>query len=194
MFTFGISTFPGVEEEVEGKGRSRQDERHNVQNEARCDPADATALAAGTRDAPDVSISGTLCSPLTFTLSPAIAPATGVTHSAHARLRGAAKSADGNRDRCCSMFCPKFRELELQFELQFCAHISLYFETVSIFEFEHFSTEHIVRGKGKEGRKETHPGFFILSHLIHARHFLPLPFFAAAGAGAAGAPVFCGIT
>ena len=70
----------------EGKGRSRQDERHNVQNEARCDPAEARSPRGDARDAPEVSISGTLCSPLT--LSPAIAPATGVTHSGARRRRG----------------------------------------------------------------------------------------------------------
>lgn len=69
----------GSRRSAEGKGRSRQDERHNVQNEARCDPAEARSPRGDARDAPEVSISGTLCSPLT--LSPAIAPATGVTHS-----------------------------------------------------------------------------------------------------------------
>lgn len=126
LFTFGISTFPGVEEEVEGKGRSRQDERHNVQNEARCDPAEATAPAASTRDAPDVSISGTLCSPLTFTLSPAIAPATGVTHSARVLLRGAAKSTGAVATVCWS------------FELALLLVSTG--DTVSIFEMELFLT------------------------------------------------------
>lgn len=111
---------------MEGKGRSRQDARHNVQNEARCDPAEATAPAASTRDAPDVSISGTLCSPLTFTLSPAIAPATGVTHSARVLLRGAAKSTGAVATVCWS------------FELALLLVSTG--DTVSIFEMELFLT------------------------------------------------------
>ena len=87
----------------EGKGRSRQDERHNVQNEARCDPAEARSPRGDARDAPEVSISGTLCSPLT--LSPAIAPATGVTHSGARRRRGGSQllGCDNGSTRALSL-------------------------------------------------------------------------------------------
>lgn len=98
LFTFGISTFPwGRGGAREGKGRSRQDERHNVQNEARCDPAEARSPRGDARDAPEVSISGTLCSPLT--LSPAIAPATGVTHSGAPGGAAAVNSSDATTVR-----------------------------------------------------------------------------------------------